>query len=779
MSFASGDPDADARNPKTPGDASVRPETDDATARREAMRQWYETPFTAEYTRWLNDAAARERERNGALLPGGNGEAPVSGTLWVNLGPNKADFIKNGGTTLQKTDAGRPVAIVPNPINADILYVAMAGGGVWKTVNATAAQPTWTPITESLGSLSCGALGIDWAHPATIYLGLGDSFDGTGIGLVKSTDGGAHWGSVVYLGDSTHITDIHVAHNNSSVVLATTDAGLFRSINGGASFTKMSFPGMPTVPNCWSIAWGGAGNYVVSLEADPFNASGLTNGQIWYSSNNGLNWTRATGVTKPSGVGRLTVGSSPANRTVMYVEAAIPNNFTSTDLADFFRSADGGHTWTAMNATAPSAIYSNPNSEATAPNSLLNGQGWYNQLVIPSKADPNTVFFGGALTLAKATSAATVPSYAQVSNWLAQFSLPYVHADFHCGAYDKNGNLFVGTDGGIFRSSDGGTTWTDKFNIGIVSHLLYSVGSSEADPAEVIGGLQDNGTRVRSGTTTTFNQTLGGDGFDARIHSKSANLMLGTLYYDRIFKSTNSGATFNAASSGIAESNDSANAPFITRLVPWAGATLGNTVLTFSNTKVYRTTNYAGSWSPLGTSGLLGNPASGVIRHVGIAKSNGNIMGVVANGGRIYLSNSGGSSWTAAAPPPNNAFSMSYISFDPAHPLTVYVASVAPDATASHLWKSLNLGVSWTSLDSGAGFPTGVPVNTIVADPNAPATLYAGTHLGVYRSQNGGSTWARFGSGMPLVNVTDFYIAPNSNRMRAATYGRGFWQLNP
>ena len=127
---------------------------------------------------------------------------------------------------------------------------------------------------------------------------------------------------------------------------------------------------------------------------------------------------------------------------------------------------------------------------------------------------------------------------------------------------------------------------------------------------------------------------------------------------------------------------------------------------------------------------------------------------------------------------------MSYVSFDTTNPDTVYVASVAPDSTKNHLWKSTDFGATWAALDrtssqASNGLPAGVPVNTIVNDPTDPATLYAGTHLGVYRSTDSGGTWARFGAGMPLVNVTDFYISPTSSRMRAATFGRGFWELLP
>jgi len=51
--------------------------------------------------------------------------------------------------------------------------------------------------------------------------------------------------------------------------------------------------------------------------------------------------------------------------------------------------------------------------------------------------------------------------------------------------------------------------------------------------------------------------------------------------------------------------------------------------------------------------------------------------------------------------------------------------------------------------------------------------------VSVYSSTDGGSTWSRYGSAMPLVNVTDLYVAPNSSRVRAATFGRGFWEMVP
>ena len=121
---------------------------------------------------------------------------------------------------------------------------------------------------------------------------------------------------------------------------------------------------------------------------------------------------------------------------------------------------------------------------------------------------------------------------------------------------------------------------------------------------------------------------------------------------------------------------------------------------------------------------------------------------------------------------------MSSIAFDPYDSQIIYVTSVAPDQTKNHLWMSTNFGASWTTIDSTAsGFPGGIPVNKLVVDEVMPSTLYAGTHLGVYTSTDRGTTWTRYGSGMPLVNVTDLYLASDDSLIRAATFGRSVWEL--
>jgi len=781
-------------------------ERDDATARRRAMAEWYtddyshrgsddagrdrkQALFSPEYERFLNEAARRERLRHAALMPYSGTSNPVIDALapfvaaangnWINIGPTRANYEKNGSVTLNVSDSGRINAIVTDPANANVLYAAFSGGGVWKSVDGGL---TWAAKTETLGSLSVGTLEMAPDDADTLYLGLGDPFDGTGLGLVKSTDGGDNWSNVVYLGNSTIIPDIEVARSDTNIVLAATNAGLYRSTNGGASFSKVTIAtGVAGDPYVWTIAWGGGTTFVLSLEADPGNASYQTNGQIWRSTDNGVTWTRSSGITDANGITRLAVAAAPSDRNVMYVEAANNNSYTgsSTDLANFFKSTDNGVTWTGIGRASGTSYKTYTNAAGTQVNTLLNGQGWYNQLVLVDPTNSNVVYFGGALTAARTSDGGG--TYAKVSDWLAQSGLPYVHADFHAGHIAASGALYFGTDGGIFRSTNNGATFTDTLNQGIASHLIYQVGSSTANRDAVIAGLQDNGTRVRVTNTSVFNQEIGGDGFGCNVNRSNANQMLGSLYYARIQKSTNGGTSFSSACSGITECNNSSTAPFITRIVEWKGDATGNTLFTYSNAKVYRSVNYAGTWAALGTSGL---PASGLaIRNLGVAAGSANTVGVVANSGRAYLTTNGGSSWTqigSTTSLPGNGLSLSSISFDPANASIIYIASVAPDSAASHLWRSADGGNSWAAIDgSASGFPSGIPVNSLIVDPTAGSTLYAATHLGVYTSDDSGATWTRYGAGMPLVNVTDLYVADDGSLIRAATFGRSVWEYAP
>ena len=186
-------PQDNDRSQETSGVELRESETDSATERWRASWTWYndDAPyvparkghaFSRQYMQYLNQVAAQERSRYGSQIPSitrtsasgdtiittlrPTGAEPlrVSGTTWVNLGPTTAAIEKNGSFTIPGVDAGRVRSIVPHP-TGKILYVAFAAAGVWKTTDGGA---TWTALTESLGSLSCGSLEMDPSNPSTL-----------------------------------------------------------------------------------------------------------------------------------------------------------------------------------------------------------------------------------------------------------------------------------------------------------------------------------------------------------------------------------------------------------------------------------------------------------------------------------------------------------------------------------------------------------------------------------------------------------------------------------
>ncbi len=803
--------------------AAAKKDLDNPSARGLWRDQWYNETYVKDgrktkrqggndslwspaYQRFMMEAAKRERTRYSTKMPtSGSSQvmldpsAPIStrsagsslsrDLRWTNIGPTKANFARNG-VTLNVTDSGRVRAIVTDPVNPNTIYVAFSGGGLWKSTDGGAF---WQAKTETLGTLSIGSLAMDPNDSSTLYLGLGDPFDGTGVGVVKLTNGADTWTDPVFLGDSTSVRDMLVAPSNSNIVLAATDRGLYRSTDAGKTYAPVTIDtGVAEVPRLWSLVSGGGNTMVLSLEAAP-SATSTTpasrQGQVWRSTDAGATWIRATGVTNAAGLNRISLASAPSNRSVMYAMAAKSTTATTgtRDFGNIFKSIDGGANWTAIATTSTGAYksYTNTNSESSSIETILGGQGFYNHMLVVDRTNPDIFFVGGQLLMARAQLVSGSYTFTQLTNWLAQFSLAYVHADLHAGHIASNGTMYIGSDGGISRSTNSGTSFTDILNEGIASHLVYNVCSTPADTNRVLIGLQDNGTRLRETNTSIFNQVVGGDGFGCNVNPTNSNSMIGSVQYLSIRKSTNGGSSFATSCSGITECGlSNGTAPFRTVVLAWNGDATGNTLYTHSSTKLYRSTNYATSWTALGTTGLPTSTTTApfVIRGIGVATTNGaspnsdTVVGLVANGGRVFLTTNRGTNWTAAGALPNNDSSLSSIAFDPSNSNTIYVTSVAPNATKTHVWRSTNFGATWAAID-GNGFPTGIPVNSVTIDPVVPTTLYAATHLGVYRSTDSGTNWERFGAFMPLVEVSDIAVSANGNQVRAATFGRSVWEL--
>ncbi len=750
---------------------------------------------TPEYLDFKARVAEDQLQKWERLIPGTRAfraqPAPtgIPAKAWTNIGPLRGQsqlYLMDANVA----DTGRPTVILPHPTDPNILYVGYAGGGLWRCTNADVTATgdwTWAPLTDALpagspaGNLSVGGAAFKPEDPNILYLALGDmepgSADSTaeGRGFFISTDGGDNWVRGGTLGATTRVKTVLALSGN--IVLVAGNAGLFRSTDGGASFAQVAIGAAPlSNTKGWDIVPMANGELVMSFQS-------TTTGGVVYSTDQGLTWTDAAISSElfTIGAGRIALA---AQGNTMYGLFADKNG---TFQKGVMKSTDGGHSWVWLGSTTLFNVSGD------------GAQAGYNHMIAVDPTDPNKVFAGTNLSLYRSLNGGA--DWERMTQWMGG-DRQYNHADFHVHAWMKAPTgpktLFLGTDGGlsVVRNPDinpiptgtGGVlsdiTFIDtRRNRNIATQLVYHVGSTTAttppnSSQRVIVGLQDQGTRLRSeagAADQSYNLVVGGDGFGCLIHPYDGNKMLGSIYYTRIYRSTDGGSSFVSSSTGITGAGYGNLAPFFTRLGQDMSDPTGNRVYTYTNTAPYVSNDFGASWTAMPTTGLTSVSA---IRNISASPLAPNLVGVALNGGRVGLT-SNGASWTtvAAASFPNNPSYMNCVAFDTADSRVMYASSVAFNATASHIWKSVNSGVTWTAIDVANGFPFGIPVHMVKVDPLDSTCVYAGTDLGLYRSTDGGATWARFGTGLPLVSVRDIYIAPDGTFMRIGTHGRGVWEM--
>ncbi len=861
-------------------------EWDEPFQRAIAWRNFYGPTSGTLASRWSSIAQSEARKWP-HLMPrnGRSPKAAVNGLSWVNLGPTDAKFQYNGVRYTQ-VDSGRTTGIAVHPAS-NVAYTSTSGGGVWKTYDFDAADPTWYPVTETIGNLAVGAMAMDAASPDTLYIGLGDTFDVPGGQVLKTTSGGAFWSAPVQLEGAyaqsfgafpvraQRVRALALDPNNPNVVLAGTDVGLFRSTDAGASFELVDLPNAgdtQVAEAIWSIAytgqaggvsqWALSGVYAASeyvTHWGPGLGDATTPGDIWVSTDAGASWgsRKAAGALPDVPAGRIDLAAGKASlagpgQTVLYAQVAADFEYAGAGL---WRSLDSGQSWVDASGSLrnPTTAY----DDCTSVN-VNAEQAYYNQAIAVDPENDNHVIVGGQLCgLRTLNGTAAQPTWELVSHWLptggggdtADGRLPYVHADWHTLRIVRHGSGYIaiaGTDGGLFVSRDvfkagpvNETTVRWSFpNRGIVSHLFYSVASGDEVTGNgfvAFGGLQDNGTRFRDSkeAPTTFNQVIGGDGMGSTVAQVPgdttywASTQFRPRYCDPDIFDCNVGYAWfrrDPTQDGPAACEDDA-IQFNTRLknVPTATAETGTAVLHITDRAVYRLVgdpaNFSNRWQLLGdpadedgggacsplfnrdimasatVDGLYGVPSSGgrfrVTSNCTLATSpeqctwrftfplgvdlDGNA--VLAEDERLFYTASIDFPPGPTVQPPGMEFVVSSVA-----PVTADGFTPVPDALG-HVFRTLDGGFTWTPLKgNGTGFDLpNLPVNVLRYDPGdrTNQTLYAGTDLGLYRTTDGGQTWHRFGHGLPLVKVTDLFVSRTGAFLRAATYGRGLWELHP
>lgn len=549
---------------------------------------------------------------------------------WFSLGPSPG-INQNYGYV-----SSRVASIKFHPSNPDIIYIAAACGGVWKTTNNGIS---WMPKSDFEISLSSGAIAIDNSNPEIIYYGTGEAtyftYSYYGRGLLKSTNGGYNW--TLYrngLPESTYFSRIVIKPGNQNILFAALGTGgLYKSTDAGQ--------------NWFQILSGRCDDIIFS--PDGTRAYLVGSGTGYRISTNG-------------GESFSTYSSFPmGTRAHITVCKNSPNVLYSTVYKDttvyVYKSTNSGVNY------------------VTLPNTFTGTtQAWYDYYIYVNPNDVNNVFIG-LVDLWRTTNGR---DFVKITNTSAgPVHVDHHNLDFHPS--DPN-TIVIATDGGIYLSTNRGTNWSN-INSNLSLTQFYRAASDPVNSSHIIGGTQDNGVQRTTGDLR-WNVVYGGDGGEVCFNPKDSRFILTENQFNAVRRSTDSGITWNNAVTGITGTG--------AWIAPIIAHPDSNGIFYTARQQVFKTTNNAQSWVQHSTG------ISGTVRELAISKSNPSVLIATVNN-LIYKSTDGGKTFLNIQ---NNLPSriITGICIHP-DSSNVYLASLSGFGTG-HIFKSLNGGVNWTDISS-------------------------------------------------------------------------------
>ncbi len=633
--------------------------------------------------------------------------------IWQDIGPSR---IPNGQTYgSNRVDViGRVSSIAVDPNDSKHLLLGTAGGGIWESANTGA---TWTPRTDQMPSLAIGAIAFDPSNPKTVYAGSGEGnfYANLGAGTYKSTDGGTTWAvtaSAPFVGVGFY--DLVVDPQTPTFLYAATTSGFYKSTNSGASWS------LKRAVKCWVISVHPNGGAVEVLAAF---ADGL-----FVSTNAGNSFAAVALPSWPAGnLTRLAVDRVKTMPTVAYAFAA------KGSTAHLWRRA--GTAWTKI----------------TSLPSLSITQAWYDWYVAATPNNQNQVYIGAIDSYRGNVSGST----ATWTNITTQGNNS-VHPDQHCLTFAANNPqvIYAGNDGGIFRSANGGATWTE-LNKGLGITEIEYLASDPNTWKWLMAGTQDNGTiRYTGSTALTWDHIADGDGGDCGLNQLNPLNVYHSFYNVSLERSTNKGNTWT----GLAP--PSGGGSLFYPPVEVSGLTVA-----IGAASLLVTRNGLAPWTTV----PLGLPSGEFPSAMRAIDANTLLIGTTAGHIlRVW--------WTGAwnkvqlaSPPPRY---ISCIAVDPSNPQRFWVT--ISQIGGGLVYRSDNAGSSWVNCT--AGLPN-IPMNSVVVDPANFKRVWVAADVGVYQTLDLGSSWAAFSNGLPNAMVADLLFHKQDRMLICATRNRGAWVM--
>ncbi|MFN2544688.1 MAG: choice-of-anchor D domain-containing protein [Actinomycetota bacterium] len=745
----------------------------------------------------------RGRLASAAATPGPN--PVVVGVRWKQIGPaplrvdptntnaigDTVWFQGSGPASGEVTD----IAIDPRGSVDRTVYIATNDGGIWKTTNGGIS---WTTNFDDTTSLSMGAVAIDPINRDIVYAGTGNGFDGgclftKGVGLYKSIDAGSTW---ALTGGNTfnnlYVNRIRVLPGN--VVLVAASTGLFRSVDGGVKFGNNA----PSFDNGQAILQGN----VTDLDIDTASPSTVyaSAGTTDYCTGNTVPGTSGVFVSTDGGATfptNLFSNTGAPTATSSYIGFAQGTNVSKTMYATvsagawdgLYRSTNSGTNWTRMAA-----------ADAPAAASTTNGcQCGYDQTIGVDPLDVNRVYIGFQEVWLSTDGGQNFPAAANGASTYKQ-----THWDQHALVFSPSTHVsstatttpvWIGHDGGVSRSKDGGTTW-ENLNESIATNLLKEIDmgrGSDANRAFTYGGAQDTGTSQRRSDYAgkDWHLAIDGDGLSLAVDPGNPSHAI-TTDNGLPFVTTDGGnnwVSLTVPASGSPSQRtmglvrwDRANNANV-----WAVNSPGNRRGFLPGFQLMRSTDTAATFS------LIGAAFGQRITAIAVDPNNSNNVWLGFIDGTVRRSSNALALLPAFAAPatqPGPGAKVSEIAIDPNDAtgntvIATYEGVSNPGAglRTQHVYRTTDGGANWADIsgtDGGSQNLPDLPTHSVVIDPGtSPSTIIVGNDGGVLRSIDSGATWQVLGTGLPTVDSESLAIDTSATPpvLRVGTYGRSVFEL--
>jgi photosystem II stability/assembly factor-like uncharacterized protein len=672
---------------------------------------------------------------------------------WTNLGTNSS----TGGYA----GIGRINCIAFHPTDVNTFWVGSPSGGIWKT---TDGGSSWTILNDNETVLGVSDIVIpsDYSVSNTIYIATGDRdggsmsslsggqvADNASIGVLKSTDGGTTWnttGLTFTTSEKKLVYSLIIHPTDNQILLASTSDGIYKTTDGGDSWSQKY------TEKVWRLAFKPGSTSII------YGGSEIPYSDVWFMKSTDTGETWPIDYMVVSGGRRSEICVAPSDPTIVYL--LVSNS--GGGVLGVYKSTDSGASFSVVNAGSPAGMlgYYTDGSGGSG------GQGSYDWCIAVDPSDANAVFIGGITTWKSTDGGST---FTANNNWTLSSTynisgVPVVHADKHALVYQSSTTLFEGNDGGIYKTTNGGTSWTDLSN-GMVISQIYRIGVSQTVSNKTITGLQDNGSKLLN--SGSWADVTGGDGMECIVDYSDANYMYATYIQGQIKRSIN-GSTFPSV---YITSNIPGGQPTGAWVTPYVIDPNSSVTLFAGYDKVWKTVDRGDNW----TSASQVLSSGDKLRSLAIASSNSNVLYAADRTNMWKTTDGGATNWSSITLPSTSSY-VTYIAVHATDPNTLWI-TYGGYVDGQKVYESTDGGGSWSSI--ATGLPN-LPVMSIVHNKKATDrnVLFVGTDLGVY-VKDGTNNWASYSTGLPNVVVTEleiFYASSGADKLIAGTFGRGLWE---